>query len=255
MRILLTGASGFIGKSLIEMNLFLDCELVCTNRSTDWNSNLGTFDIVIHLAGKAHDKSAQWETFKNDNIELTQKIISNLKKNSPNALIVFFSTSKVYGEESGAKGFTEQDQLGSETDYGKSKAICETHILKSDLRYIILRPTLVMGNAPKGNLGVVRKFSAVGLPLPKNINNKRSLCSTNYIYKVLKNIFENKIPENEIYNLSEKTISTVEIFKLTGSSRFINYPKFVFNLIPKKIAVKLFGNFEIDASKINGYLS
>lgn len=255
MRILMTGASGFIGKSLIDMNLFRDHELVCTNRSTDWNSDLGIFDIVIHLAGKAHDKSAQWQNFEIDNVELTRRIIANIKKNSPNALMIFFSTSKVYGEESRDKGFKENDELGFETDYAKSKAICEEEILKSDLRYIILRPTLVMGNAPKGNLAIVKKFSAVGLPLPKNINNKRSLCSTNYIYKVLNNIFENKIPENGIYNLSEKTISTVEIFKLTGSSRFIDYPKFVFNLIPKKIATKLFGNFEIDASKINGYLS
>lgn len=255
MRILLTGGTGFIAKNLIDMNLFREHEIVASSRLTDWSSDLGNFDCVIHLAGKAHDKDADWKSFKENNIELTLKIINNLQKYSPTALIIFFSTSKVYGEESYDRPFREIDQLNYRTGYGKSKALSENAIIDSNLRYIILRPTLVMGGTPKGNLGLVKKAADLGLPFPRNINNKRSLCSSQYIFKILGKIFENKIPENQIYNLSERTISSVEIFRESGCSRFINYPQFIFSLIPNKIKRKIFGNFEIDGTKINRYLN
>ncbi|PIP88839.1 MAG: hypothetical protein COV38_03190 [Bdellovibrionales bacterium CG11_big_fil_rev_8_21_14_0_20_38_13] len=250
MRILLTGGTGFIAKDLIDMGLFRGHDILASTRSTDWNSDLGSFDCVIHLAGKAHDKDAQWRHFEESNIELTFKIINNLKKFSPMALLIFFSTSKVYGEESYDRPFNEADQLNYQSDYGKSKALCEKAIIESELRYIILRPTLVVGGSPKGNLGLVKKAADLGLPFPRNINNNRSLCSSKYIFRILGKIFENKIPENQIYNLSERTNSSVEIFREFGACRFINYPKFILHLIPDKLKRKIFGNFEIDGSKI-----
>lgn len=255
MRILMTGSSGFIGKSLIYKEFFVGHELVCSNRSTNWKENLGEFNLVIHLAGRAHDKGAVWQDFVDNNIQLTKDILENLKKNSPQAQFLFFSTCKVYGEQSFNKAFCEDDQLKFETDYGKSKAVCEELVRESGLNYIVLRSPLVVGDTPKGNLGLVQKISNLGLPFPKNINNRRSLCSTHFIETVVRKVIVGKIPTNQIYNLSEFTISTTDIFRKNGCHRFINFPPFLFRCIPDKIGIKLFGNFEVNGSKLNEFLN
>lgn len=206
------------------------------------------------MAGLAHTKNVTLKDFQVNNVFLTEEIVQYVKKFSNNSKLIFFSSSKVYGEES--KGFiTETEKLFPETDYGISKKKCEELIRESSITYISLRPSLIIGKEAKGNLLSLKKVSNIGVPLPSNISNKRSVTSLEYIKKVLGSILEERVPWNSEYNVADLTVSTSEIFKKIGISFLIPYPKFIFKLLPVSMRTKLLGDFAISNKKISEFVS
>jgi len=245
--LLLTGATGFVGKELfksINKDLF---DVIFYNRDTNL-SDIDNLDYIIHLAGKAHDKNATWDDFKKNNIDLTRKLI-DFYKHDKKLKFIYFSSAKVYGEVSLNK-FKETDILNPTSDYGKSKKIAEEELINSSLEYIVFRPTLIFSPHAKGNLESLRKISKIGFPLPSNINNKRSLANLDFVVKNTVLALEEKLPWNQVYNLCDMTLSTTEIFRLNGIKFLIPYPSFVMRILSQKVKEKILMNFELDNSKI-----
>ena len=246
--VLVTGSTGFIGQALlntIDTQLF---KVIIYKRGDDL-ACLDRVDYAIHLAGKAHDKGAVWDDFKRDNIDLTKNIIDALEKNNKQAKFIYFSSAKVYGEYSDFP-LVESQQLLPYSDYGRSKLLAEKIVSSSQLQYIIFRPPLVYSSNAKGNLDVLRKVARLGFPLPSNINNKRSLATIEFVVLQIVNSLNEKIPWNDSYNLANLTLSTTDIFKLTGVTRFLKYPEFILSLLPKSFKEKLIMNLELDNSKL-----
>lgn len=170
MKILLTGASGFLGK-IVQQHLSKQGEVHTLGRSsqstwqhdlTDELPELPFYDMVIHAAGKAHrvPKTKEEErAFYQVNHLGTKHLLKALQKNPPQSL-VFISTVAVYGREEGLH-ITEDISLDGITPYAISKIKAEEEIQAWSHQFqvasVILRLPLVVGAEAPGNLGSMMK--------------------------------------------------------------------------------------------------
>ena len=171
MNILITGASGFLGKHCLAQLL---CEHKITTMSrkdsdiladiTKEVPNLQSFNLTIHCAGKAHSvpKTAmEKQAFFDVNLTGTANLLKGLEQSEklPESF-VFISTVAVYGIESGEM-ITENHSLNAQDPYGLSKIQAE-HLVqawcaKNKVICSILRLPLLLGENPPGNLGAMIK--------------------------------------------------------------------------------------------------
>lgn len=171
--ILLTGASGFLGKRInyyLKSNDFNvtslsrshKSEVVCDLSKANPIFNKG-FDIVIHAAGKAHSmpkNEIEEQEFYDINVKGTDNLLRGLEKVSLPKEFVFISSVSVYGLDSG-KLINEEAPLLAKDPYGLSKIAAEQLVLNwcnqnKVICTIIRLPLLVGKNAP-GNLGAMVK--------------------------------------------------------------------------------------------------
>lgn len=170
MRILLTGGSGFLGRTFKKV--LTDNEIVTLGRTSSdilvdltlQIPSLSAFDLVIHAAGKAHtvpitNTSAQ--DFFNVNVNGTKNLLFGLdESNNLPKSFVFISSVAVYGCESGSL-ISESAPLLADDPYGLSKIEAENLVIdwckKNGVICTILRLPLVAGPNPLGNLGAMIK--------------------------------------------------------------------------------------------------
>jgi nucleoside-diphosphate-sugar epimerase len=279
MNIALTGSTGSIGSKLLldlqkmghevlcissskssqEDNIFLYEEL----QSKEFNFNV---DFILHLAS-INSNLTELEIYQE--VELIKKVTSSMDAlNCKN--IIFFSTIKVYGENS--FDFTlinESFNQNPECFYGKAKAKCE-RLLKElsyemKFNYLIFRMPPVLINHPKSNLGKLFQLVEKGIPIPSfkvGDINQRSFLSYDLLAYVLEAILQKgTIFRSQIFNLSDsEPISTNDLLKRFGRSinknpRMIYLPNFLFKVMIKinrlqLILCRLFGNFHISNAKL-----
>jgi nucleoside-diphosphate-sugar epimerase len=164
LKTLLTGASGFLGKSILN---HFDRNTIVTigrNNSSDLVQDISvpfklntSFNLVVHCAGKAHSIPRN-EIEENEFFEINEKgtnnLLESLNENLPRR-IVFISTVAVYGD-SAKNLIDESSELLGNTPYALSKINSEKLIkewsVKNDVDYLILRLPLICGENPPGNL-------------------------------------------------------------------------------------------------------
>lgn len=171
-RILLTGASGFLGRTITK-SLSRDLKIITIGRK---NANIAidltqnqpllnqNYDLVIHAAGKAHivpKTETEKQKFFDVNVVGTQNLLKGLE-GAPELpkYFVFISSVSVYGVETGQL-IAEDSLLLTEDPYGKSKIQAEQIVrdwcAKNDVICTILRLPLLAGPNPPGNLGAMIK--------------------------------------------------------------------------------------------------
>jgi len=171
MRLLLTGSSGFLGSSILSaLKQDYDLKTLGSNASEDYVVNLSkdvpvlseSFDVVLHAAGKAHSlpkSKNESQAFFEVNTQGTRNLCQALESNPPKAF-VFISTVAVYGLESGCE-IDETYPLNGQTPYALSKIEAESFLIqwckKNKVKLSILRPSLIAGKNPPGNLGAMIK--------------------------------------------------------------------------------------------------
>jgi len=170
-RLLITGASGFLGKSLVG-NLKAEFELLTIGRSKvnnivfDLSSgiypSLGSLDCVVHAAGLAHTNSSsklQQDEFFKINLGATENLLKSLLQGSqlPKSFL-YISTVSVYGLVRG-EDISEEYPLKANDPYGKSKVEAENLLRQwckaHNVALTILRLPLLAGAFPPGNLGAM----------------------------------------------------------------------------------------------------
>ena len=163
-KILLTGASGFLGRHL-ALGLPANITSLGRGETNDVVCDLSkdvpevsAVDIVVHAAGKAHlviKTESEEQEFYNVNSRGTQNLLEALSLNPPQHF-VFISTVAVYGCENG-KLISETHPLEGSTPYAVSKINAEGMVRdwgeKYDVPCLILRLPLIAGPNPPGNLG------------------------------------------------------------------------------------------------------
>jgi nucleoside-diphosphate-sugar epimerase len=168
MKILLTGANGFLGRIL--QHELKENELTTLGRSSaDIIANLTitvpifekSFDLVIHAAGKAHHVPKSFteiNLFYEVNVQGTAHLLEGLKSAGIPKYFVFISSVSVYGLIDG-DNISESTSLLAQDPYGKSKVEAEFIVSKwckeHNVICTILRLPLVVGENPPGNLGAM----------------------------------------------------------------------------------------------------
>ena len=165
MRTLVTGASGFIGRSLCPALSAAGHELV---------RDVERAEAVVHLAGIAHRRGVGAAELARVNVDLAVQVARAAA--GVGAHFVFMSSVKVHGEES-AVPLTEGAPIAPGDAYAESKAKAEDALRGiAGLRLAVLRPPLVYGPAVKANFLALMRAVARGMPLPlAGIRNRRSL--------------------------------------------------------------------------------
>jgi nucleoside-diphosphate-sugar epimerase len=165
--LLFTGTNGFLGKNILP--IFRKSYGVSTLDlcNADINCNISkeipilnkSFDIVLHAAGKAHvtpKTEQEKQAFFDVNLQGTIHLCNALEKDGIPKAFIFISTVSVYGCDQG-ENITEKQSLNGQTPYALSKIQAEKYLTEwckeHKVKLSILRPSLIAGANPPGNLG------------------------------------------------------------------------------------------------------
>lgn len=270
-KILLTGATGFLGKHFTN-KFHVNYSIYAFDRSSKEELDFNEFEVIVHFAAisQAKKKSKEKEFYSKSNVELTKKLFDNFLTSTSNTFI-FMSSIKACIDASDAL-ITESFTCNPQTEYGKSKFQAENYLLSQNLptnkKLFILRPSIIHGKGNKGNLYLLFKLISNGLPWPFYcFNNKRSYCSVETILFVISELINRKDIPNGIYNVADDGyISTNEIISLIATVKskklwILKIPPIVINtlvVIGDKLRLplnsdlleKLTGSLIIDNRKI-----
>lgn len=238
--IFITGSSGFVGLSIIE---YLRSFFIFIKYEREAPIEINQ-DIVIHLAGKAHDvkKTSNSDEYYQVNSELTKTVFDAFLASNAKVFITLSSVKAVADEVDGV--LTEEYIPNPITHYGKSKLLAEQYILSKEIpegkRVYILRPCMIHGPGNKGNLNLLYKLVSKGIPWPLgSFDNKRSFCSIDNLIFIINELIENTEIPSGIYNVADdEPIGTNNIIELISSdlsknSRIWGIPKIIMNNIAK----------------------
>ena len=203
MKVLVTGANGFIGRALTESLVsagrfqvlaMVRCKTSLPDRvepliadlldEIDWVPLLADVDVIVHLAGRAHvldeKENDPLLAYRRINVEATRRLAQCAAAAGVKRFI-FVSTIKVNGEHTnGHAPFKNDDAANPADPYSLSKYEAELMLQdiasQSDMELVIIRPPLVYGPGVKGNFATMLAWLESGIPLPLGaINNRRSL--------------------------------------------------------------------------------
>ena len=247
-KLLITGSSGFVGKNLMNYFFIYRKEyLIQRYNRFDNKQNFTSNDVVIHLAGKAHDlkQTTSPNEYYEVNTDLTKKIFDDFLE-SKTTVFIMLSSVKAVADKLNLE-LIEEFIPEPITHYGKSKLLAEQYILSKEIaigkRVYILRPCMIHGPGNKGNLNLLYKIVSKGLPWPLGTyNNKRSFCSIENLCFVIKELIERDDITSGVYNISDnEPVSTNDLIKLIANTQ--NKKPLIFN-IPKSIILLIakFGN-------------
>lgn len=257
MNILITGIHGFVGTNLVQAfkanhNIYgLDIvspEKEGVVKTFSWNDldNLPKIDVVIHLAGKAHDTKNQTvaQTYFDINTGLTQKIYDWFKQSTASKFLFFSSIKAAADKVDGI--LTEDVEPTPIGPYGESKIAAERHLISCQLSVesgrldagrdnkdncqlstvnyqqketYILRPCMIHGPGNKGNLNLLYNVVKKGIPYPLGaFENRRSFCSVDNLIFVVNMLITSDV-KSGIYNVcDDETVSTNELILLISTS-------------------------------------
>lgn len=177
MKLLFTGASGFLGNNISPLlREMYEVTTVGLSAQDDYAVNIAKeipqlreqYDIVLHAAGKAHvvpKTEAEKQAFFDINYQGTVNLCKALEKNGIPKAFIFISTVAVYGCDTG-ENITEEYPLNGTSSYALSKIQAENYLTqwckKHQVVLGILRPSLIAGPKPPGNLGAMIQGISTG---------------------------------------------------------------------------------------------
>ena len=289
VRVLVTGANGFIGRALCSMLIGSGVAVNrCVRRasasgdafivgdidgSTDWHRPLTGCDAVVHLAGRAHQLDDQaldsMEEFRRVNVQGSLTLFAQAAERGVKRF-VYVSSIGVNGNQTTVP-FTEADAPQPCEPYAMSKLEAEAGLKRlsaeTGLELVIIRPPLVYGLDAPGNFGRLVHWVRKGIPLPLGaIHNRRSMVSLGNLTDFIAVCLKKPAAANQVFLVSDgQDISTTDLLKLV--SRLVNRPV---RLIPvpaawleaiivalgeRDTARRLFGDLQIDISKARELLA
>jgi nucleoside-diphosphate-sugar epimerase len=241
-RVLITGASGFVGQHLCQHLLDKGYLVRGTFRTkipgelrhsvewvhmgdvgpdTDWSPALETVDFVAHLAALAHQIGTKGEgrieEFMRTNADGTRQLAQTVACSPTMKRFVFISSVGAVKSLSSSR-LTLATPCTPDTDYGRSKLKAEQNvqeILTHDIDWSIIRPALVYGPGNPGNMDRLLKLVRTRLPLPFGaIRNLRSFLFVGNLVALIEQCFLHPEASRQIYFASDgEDMSTPDLIQ------------------------------------------
>ena len=285
MKILVTGASGFVGRYLVN-ELAQSHEIIACVRqkSNHMPSSVEQIisnnffdiaipqdvDVIVHLAGVAHNKNHSVDEFKKVNVDGTLQLArkalqANVKR------FIFMSSIGVSGNSTHGKAFTEQDTPNPINDYTISKYQAEVALeelfkdTKTDL--VIIRPPLIYAHDAPGNFSKLLMLIKLGQFLPFGCtHNQRSFISIENLVSFITACIYHDTKINETFLIADdEVISTKQLIQCVSSGMgksMILLPvptKLLSTLadVTGKVGIfeQLYGNLQIDNHKAKKFFN
>jgi nucleoside-diphosphate-sugar epimerase len=261
MKVLVTGASGFIGRALCEHLLQQGWSVRAATRlvppatamlpgtemvriaavdgETDWSDAVNGVDAVVHLAARVHvmreSNPNPLDAFRTVNTEGTNRLAAMAEEFGVRR-IVYVSSIKVNGEQTAAGPFTESDVPRPLDAYGMSKWEAEQALWerarRTGLEVVVVRPPMVYGPDAPGNFLRLLRLIRLGVPLPLgSVRNQRSVMYVKNLCHALRACLQHPAAAGRTFLLSDgEDISTPELIRLLSQylgrrSRLIPFPQ------------------------------
>ncbi len=283
-RVLITGASGFIGRSLVKSLAKQGWQVRAAARDpsaiapasgiepaampdlaqpVDWTELLDGMSHVVHLAGIAHGPGslpgAVYSRINGDAVgELGAQARGRIER------LVFVSSVRAQAGVSAEHVITENDVPIPTDDYGRAKLKGEKLLAQSGVPYAVLRPAVIYGKGVKGNIAALATLAKTPMPLPfARLTNRRSLLALDNLCAAVALVLTAKEAENGIYLAADaEPISVADM--VTAMREGLGRPPHLVN-VPSGAIMRLMksfgreadwdrisGSFVVDASKLMG---
>lgn len=287
-RVLVTGATGFVGAAVLDLALTKQHDVLATvrnesnaigcnvsktvvtdlNADTHWGEALESRDVVVHSAARVHvmedQSTAPLDEFRKVNVDGTV----NLARQAAAAGVkrfIFISSIKVNGEGTlPGQPYTAFDTPAPQDPYGVSKMEAEQGLRQiadeTAMQVVIIRPVLVYGPGVKANFRSMMNWVNKGVPLPLGaINNSRSLVGLDNLVDLIVTCIDHPAAANQTFLVSDgEDLSTTQMLKrmalaLGKTARLLPIPVALLKggaaLLGKPtIAQRLCGSLQVDIS-------
>ncbi|WP_224981793.1 UDP-glucose 4-epimerase family protein [Geomonas agri] len=289
-RILVTGATGFVGRYLCERLVaqsgYVRGTVMASENpailakgvepvlveplgaETCWSIATKDIDTIVHLAARVHIMNdpllEPLAEFRNVNTVGTMRLATEAVKAGVKRF-VFVSSIKVNGEES-IEPYTEDSTPQPSDPYGVSKYEAEQQLrqleARTDLDVVVVRPTLVYGPGVRANFLSIMKAVSKQLPLPlASIQNKRSFIYVENLVDSLVSCINHPTAAGRTYLVSDgEDVSTPELIRriaaaLGVNSHLVPFPLSCLHLLGRMTGqnaqvARLTGSLTVDCLKI-----
>jgi len=261
MRVIVTGATGGLGRNLVEFLLLKGWEVIAFGRNKEIGDVLGVefhafdlsnreltlqyfkkVDIVFHCAALSSPWGS-YDSFYSANVMATQNVIDAMSLYDIKKL-VHVSTSSIYFN------FTNQYDVKEDylpkkfvNNYARTKYEAEQVVLNSEVESVIIRPRGIFGEYDKVLVPRLEKIAKKGsLPL---IKNREVIVDVTYVGNVVYALYlaaTKDVPNKSIFNITnDEPMNIKNIFMIVMNSINVNVE---FKLIPYPVLIGVAGLLE-----------
>jgi nucleoside-diphosphate-sugar epimerase len=283
-RVLITGASGFIGKHLTGALAKEGWQVRAASRDpaaipakggiervalpdlarpADWSALLADVTHVVHLAGIAHAPGAlPDEVYARINAAAVGELAAAARGRIER--LVLMSSVRAQAGLSADHALTEQDRPEPTDAYGRTKLEAERLVADSGVGFTVLRPAVVYGKGVKGNIAALATLAKTPMPLPfAGLDNRRSLLALDNLAAAIALVLGAERAANETVLVADaEPISVANLAAamregLGRSPHLVKVPLGGIKRLMRSFGKeaeweRISGNFVIDASKLMG---
>jgi len=282
--ILVTGASGFVGRAITNHLLRIGKNISTVSRvkrdivlsineflidgmssKNNWKDELLGVNAIIHLAAVAHNNSNDPDYINEVNVNGTVNLARQAAKAGVKRFIFISSIGVLGNNTTNTLPFDEHSNAAAHSQYAQSKLDAEIALLKiakeTELEVVIIRPVLVYGEGAPGNFGKLVKLVQKVPFLPFALCcNKRSFISVDNLVDLISTCIDHPKAKNEIFCISDGNDVSIREFTdgiaMGLNKKLIQLPipvytlRFLGEIMGKSEPIEqLVGDLQVDSSK------